>query len=179
VAYEQHIHAAEAIVARCAVITLSDTRDDVTDTSGRSIRTLLEQNGHAVARYAILPDDPARLGALLDGLLAEVGVDVILTNGGTGIGRRDNSIAVVESRLTLPLPGFGELFRMLSWEQIGAGAMLSRAAGGVAGGVADGGTTGGKLLFAMPGSTKAVELAMEKLILPELKHLLHELRKSR
>ena len=169
-AYEQHkADAAESVApVRCAVVTLSDTRDETSDTSGRTIRTLLEQHGHTVARYAILPDDPQRLGALLDELLNDPTVDAVLTNGGTGISRRDATIAVVESKLATALPGFGELFRMLSWDQIGSGAMLSRAAGGVA---------GGKLLFAMPGSTKAVELAMTKLILPELKHLLHELRK--
>ena len=95
-------------------------------------------------------------------------MDAILTNGGTGIARRDHTIAVIERTLTLPLPGFGELFRLLSWEQIGPAAMLSRACGGIA---------HGKLLFAMPGSTKAVELAMTKLILPEMGHLLFELRK--
>ena len=170
-AYEQHkSDAAESVApARCAVVTLSDTRDETMDTSGRTIRTLLEQNGHAVARYAILPDDPQRLGALLDELLNDPAIDVVLTNGGTGISRRDSTISVVESKLNTSLSGFGELFRMLSWEQIGSGAMLSRAAGGV--------TAKGKLLFAMPGSTRAVELAMTKLILPELKHLLHELHK--
>jgi molybdenum cofactor biosynthesis protein B len=168
VAYEQHQRAADALAARCAVVTLSDTRTEQNDTSGRRIRERLAEHGHGVVRSTILRDDPASLSALLDELLAAANVDVILTNGGTGISRRDNTIAVVESRLSPPLPGFGELFRMLSWEQIGSGAMLSRAAGGVA---------TGKLLFAMPGSTKAVELAMTKLILPELKHLLHELRK--
>jgi molybdopterin adenylyltransferase len=170
-AYEQHKADAAGTVApaRCAVVTLSDTRDESTDTSGRTIRTLLEQHGHVVARYAILPDDPQRLAGLLDDLLNDPAIEVILTNGGTGISRRDSTISVVESRLTTPLPGFGELFRMLSWEQIGSGAMLSRAAGGL--------SAKGKLVFAMPGSTKAVELAMTKLILPELKHLLHELRK--
>jgi len=167
-AYEQHQHDAASLAARCAVVTLSDTRTEATDTSGRRIRDLLGEQGHVVARYALLRDDPAALSAQLDDLLSAADVEVILTNGGTGISRRDSTISVVESRLTLPLPGFGELFRMLSWEQIGSGAMLSRAAGGVA---------GSKLLFAMPGSTKAVELAMTKLILPELKHLLHELRK--
>jgi molybdenum cofactor biosynthesis protein B len=168
-AYEKHIHATESIVAHCAVVTLSDTRDEVTDTSGRSIRTLLEQHGHKVARYTILPDDAAKLGTLLDELFDDAGIDAVLTNGGTGISRRDGTIAVIESKLVIPLPGFGELFRMLSWQQIGSGAMLSRAVGGVA--------SNHKLLFAMPGSTKAVELAMTGLILPELKHLLAELRK--
>jgi molybdopterin adenylyltransferase len=169
VAYDAHTSAAESISARCAIVTLSDTRTTETDTSGRRIRELLAGQGHTVARQQIIKDDPAALAALLDAHLADAAVDVILTNGGTGVSRRDNTIAVVESRLTVPLPGFGELFRMLSWEQIGSGAMLSRAAGGVAG--------NDKLLFAMPGSTKAVELAMTKLILPELRHLLFELRK--
>jgi molybdenum cofactor biosynthesis protein B len=169
-AYEVHIQAAQAITARCAIVTLSDTRTEQTDTSGRRIRELLEEQHHAVVRYAIIPDDPARLTALLGEHLADPAIDLILSNGGTGISRRDNTIAVVESKLALPLPGFGELFRMLSYNQIGSGAMLSRAVGGIA--------AGGKLLFALPGSSKAVELAMTRLILPELKHLLFELRKQ-
>ena len=167
-AYDAHQSAAKQISARCAVVTLSDTRTEQTDTSGRRIREMLTGEGHAVERSAIIPDDPSQLALLLDQLLIDSNVDVILTNGGTGISGRDNTIAVVESKLTLPLPGFGELFRMLSWEQIGSGAMLSRAVGGVA---------QGKLIFALPGSTKAVELAMSKLILPEIRHLLRELRK--
>src|SRR5687767_3247696 len=167
-AYDEHTSAAKPISARCAVITLSDTRTAETDTSGKRIRELLEADGHAVATDIIIKDDPATLANLLDAHLRDRETEVILTNGGTGISRRDNTIAVVESKLTLPLPGFGELFRMLSWEQIGSGAMLSRAAGGIA---------NGTLLFAMPGSTKAVELAMQRLILPELRHLLFEMRK--
>src|SRR5205823_4467843 len=107
---------------------------------------------------------------MLDELLADGKIDIVLTNGGTGISRRDQTIGVIEKKLAIPLPGFGELFRMLSYEEIGSGAMLSRAAGGV--------TEGGKLLFAVPGSTKAVELAMTKLILPEIRHLLFELHKQ-
>ena len=168
-AYDQHQHAAERIVARCAIVTLSDTRTESTDTSGGRIRELLIGEGHEVARYAVVPDDPRRLTALLDELLVDGAIDAVLTNGGTGISRRDQTIDVIEAKLSLALPGFGELFRMLSYQQIGSGAMLSRALGGV--------TEGGKLLFAMPGSTKAVELAMTKLILPELRHLLFELRK--
>jgi molybdenum cofactor biosynthesis protein B len=166
--YQEHVQSAQGIAARCAVVTLSDTRTTATDTSGKLIRELLEASGHSVATDIIIKDDPATLAQLLDAHLRDNETDVILTNGGTGISRRDNTITIVESRLTTPLPGFGELFRMLSWEQIGSGAMLSRAVGGVA---------GSKLIFAMPGSTKAVELAMSKLILPELRHLLLELRK--
>ena len=167
-AYEEHIRQSQAITARCAVVTLSDTRTPETDKSGRRIRELLEADGHAVAHYQVVPDDPAPFEPLLLDCLSRPDVDAVLTNGGTGISRRDQTIAVVERHLDRPLPGFGELFRMLSWEQIGSGAMLSRAVGGVA---------KGKLLFAMPGSTAAVELAMTKLVLPELRHLLRELRK--
>lgn len=167
-AYNQHIREAAGDVARCAVITLSDTRTEASDRSGQRIRALLEAQSHSVAHYQIIRDEPAVLDELLATLLGRDDIDVILTNGGTGISRRDQTIGVIERRLDTPLPGFGELFRMLSWEQIGSGAMLSRAVGGVA---------AGKLLFTMAGSTGAVELAMTKLILPELKHLLHELRK--
>ncbi len=168
-AYDHHIQANRSQVARCAVLTLSDTRTEATDTSGHAIRDLLEAHGDVVAQHAILKDDPAALEAKLLELLGRSDVDGILTNGGTGISRRDVTIAVIEKHIDQPLPGFGELFRMLSWEQIGSGAMLSRAVGGIA--------RGRRLVFAMPGSTKAVELAMTRLILPELKHLLGELRK--
>ena len=166
--YDQHARNAAPIAARCAVITLSDTRTAETDKSGRRIRELLETEGHAVAHYQILPDEPERLGRELTSLLERADVDAVLTNGGTGVGRRDQTMGVLEQAIEVSLPGFGELFRMLSWEQIGSGAILSRAAGGIA---------RGKLVFAMPGSTAAVELAMTKLILPELRHLLLELRK--
>jgi molybdopterin adenylyltransferase len=167
-AYEQHKHDAADKVARCAVITLSDTRTEATDTSGKAIRDLLARDGHQVAQYQIIRDEPHELEKLLLDLLVRDSIDAILTNGGTGISKRDQTISVIAKHLDQPLPGFGELFRMLSWEQIGSGAMLSRAIGGIA---------KGKILFAMPGSTKAVELAMTKLILPELKHLLFELNK--
>ena len=170
--YDQHVHGAAPIAARCAVLTLSDTRTAETDKSGRRIRDLLEADGHAVAHYRVIPDEPQVLSSELDTLLARPDVDAVLTNGGTGISRRDQTIQVIERTLRQPLPGFGELFRMLSWEQIGSGAMLSRAAGGIAEG-----SGGRKLLFAMPGSTAAVELAMSRLILPEIRHLLAELRK--
>ena len=166
--YQSHQTVGQKIAARCAVITLSDTRNEGTDTSGQRIRQLLTDAGHETALYKIIPDDPTTLRPLLLSCLADAGIDCILTNGGTGISRRDQTIDVIAAHLDQPLPGFGELFRMLSWEQIQSGAMLSRAVGGIA---------RGKLVFAMPGSTKAVELAMTRLILPELGHLLGELRK--
>ncbi|HXE52314.1 MAG TPA: MogA/MoaB family molybdenum cofactor biosynthesis protein [Tepidisphaeraceae bacterium] len=167
-AYDQHLRDAQPIRARCAVITLSDTRTSETDKSGKRIRELLETEQHQVTRYQVIKDEPTVLHALLTELLATDDLDAILTNGGTGVSRRDTTIEVVETHLNQTLPGFGELFRMLSFQEIGSGAMLSRALGGVA---------RGKVVFAMPGSTAAVELAMAKLILPELKHLVGELRK--
>jgi molybdopterin adenylyltransferase len=167
-AYDQHQRAAERIVARCAVLTLSDTRSAETDMSGARIRALLEADGHTILHYQILPDDADQLTAHLHTLLARPEVDAIITNGGTGISRRDTTVPTIERIIEQPLPGFGELFRMLSWEQIGSGAMLSRAVAGIA---------RAKLIFALPGSTKAVELAMARLIVPEIRHLLRELRK--
>jgi molybdenum cofactor biosynthesis protein B len=166
--YQQHIHLSETIVARCAVITLSDTRTETTDKSGARIKEMLSEQNHRIEEYRLIPDDPAQLDQLLSQYLSRNDLDIILTNGGTGISKRDQTIGVIERHITQPLPGFGELFRTLSYEQVGSGAMLSRAIGGIA---------NGKLIFAMPGSTKAVELAMTRLILPELKHLLMELRK--
>jgi molybdenum cofactor biosynthesis protein B len=166
--YETHQQSAAGGIVRCAVVTISDTRQAANDTSGAAIQRMAEEAGHQVAHYQIIRDELAELDAILTELLARSDVDAILTTGGTGISRRDQTIGVIERRLETVLPGFGELFRMLSWQQIGSGAMLSRAAAGVA---------GGKLIFAMPGSTKAVELAMTKLILPELRHLAWELKR--
>lgn len=166
--YQQHIHTAGSLQARCAIITLSDTRNPDTDKSGAAIRALLEHDGHLIADYRLIRDEPSQLNSTLDDLVSRADIEVILTNGGTGISRRDQTIDTLQHRLDQSLPGFGELFRMLSYQQIGSGAMLSRATAGV---------VAGKLLFAMPGSTKAVELAMQSLILPELPHLISELRK--
>jgi len=168
--YQAHVADAQPIVARCAIVTLSDTRPPDTDTSGQTIRRLLEVEEHQVASYRLILDDPDQLRGALDELLPDESVDVVLTTGGTGISARDVSVSVLEEMLDVPLPGFGELFRMLSYEQIGSGAMMSRAFAGIA---------RGKPIFAMPGSTKAVELAMTKLILPEIRHVLRELRKHR
>ena len=167
-AYEQHIRDAGAVEAGCAVVTLSDTRTEASDKSGQRIKELLSIAGHKTWLYRIIPDDPALLEIVLKEICEMPDIDVILTNGGTGISRRDQTIDVIARRIATPLPGFGELFRMLSWDQVGSGAMLSRATAGI---------SEGKLIFAMPGSTCGVELAMEKLILPELGHLLREIRK--
>lgn len=165
--HDQHKERALTVVARCAVVTLSDTRNELTDTSGATMRTLLLEAGHQIVFYQIIRDEPAELRRLLQELLARDDVDVILTDGGTGISPRDQTIPVIEELLDTRLDGFGELFRMLSWEQIGSGALLSRAVGGIA---------RGKPIFALPGSTRAVELAMTRLIVPEIGHLLSQLR---
>jgi molybdenum cofactor biosynthesis protein B len=155
--------------ARLAVLTVSDTRDASTDRSGRAIRQLIEQAGHQIAHTQILPDDPERVREQLAAWLVDEHCDGVIVNGGTGISRRDRTHEAVAGLLDQRLDGFGELFRMLSWEQVGSAAMLSRALGGIA---------RGKLLFALPGSTAAVTLALERLILPELGHLLAELCKD-
>ena len=166
--YAGHQQDSAGETPRVAVITLSDTRTTETDVSGNLIRTLAAAHGFALVDSLLLPDQPSRLHQALEVWLDRKDIDAILTNGGTGIAQRDLTIHTIEALLDTKLPGFGELFRMLSFEQIGSGAMLSRAVGGVA---------RGKLIFAMPGSPKAVELAMTRLILPELKHLVHELKR--
>jgi molybdenum cofactor biosynthesis protein B len=144
----------------CGVITLSDTRTPDTDTSGATIRSLLEANGHRVELYRIVPDEPERIVAAIRE--APAAAEVLILNGGTGVARRDTTYEAIISLLDKEITGFGELFRMLSYEQIGAAAMLSRATAGVA---------GRHVIFSLPGSTAAVELAMTKLILPELGHV--------
>jgi molybdopterin adenylyltransferase len=162
--YGEHLERARDQVVRCGVVTVSDTRTEANDASGKLIRSLLGEAGHSVERYRIVKDDPEAIRAEIAG--AVTSVDVVILNGGTGIARRDNTVDVVESLLEKRLPGFGEIFRMLSFEEIGSGAILSRATAGVAG------TT---LLFSIPGSPNAVALAMRRLIVPELEHLVWEL----
>lgn len=161
--HREHQQAAKGLVARCAVITLSDTRTPATDLSGNEIKRQLLEAGHVVQRYELIRDEPAVLEALLKDYLADVEIDLILTTGGTGISARDQTISVIEKVIQIPLPGFGELFRALSWQEIGSSAMLSRAMGGIA---------AGKGIFAMPGSKGAVQLAMQRLIVPEIRHVM-------
>ena len=148
------------------LLTVSDTRTPESDRSGQAVTRLLEAEGHSVFGYRILPDEPDRIGSLLREWLAEPGCAMVIVNGGTGISRRDRTFDAVSALYDQRLDGFGELFRVLSYEEIGSGAMLSRASAGV---------VRGKPLFSLPGSTAAVELAMTRLILPELGHLLAEL----
>lgn len=153
-----HQHDARGVA--CAVLTVSDTRTPETDGSGRRIRELLAEQGHSTVHYAILKDEPAAITATIQSLPA--GAEVVILNGGTGLARRDTTFEAVRALLEKEISGFGELFRMLSYEQIGAAAMLSRATAGV---------SGRRILFSVPGSTAAVELAMAKLILPQLGHV--------
>jgi len=167
--YQEHKQSSQALSARCAIITLSDTRTPQTDRSGQLIQRLLAENGHTLAAYHLIPDEPGQLTELVLSLLQRPDVDALLTNGGTGISPRDQTIDAIEQLFDKPLPGFGELFRMLSYQQIGSAALLSRAIAGI---------IQSKPVFCLPGSTKAVDLAMTRLILPELRHLLGELRKK-
>ena len=146
----------------CAVLTASDTRTPETDTSGQRIQSLLREAGHQVAAYAILPDDPRQIGVQLDTWLTEPSIHAVLINGGTGLAPRDTTFEAISARLDKHLDGFGELFRRLSFDEIGAAAMLSRAIAG---------TAQGRFVASMPGSTPAVELAMTRLIIPQLGHI--------
>ena len=151
---------------RCAVITISDTRHEGNDTSGNTIVALLRNAGHEVASKRIVPDDPGQVRDTVQALSGHA--DVVITTGGTGITARDSTYEAIESLLRKRIDGFGELFRALSYQEIGAAAMLSRAAAGVVGTMA---------IFSLPGSEHAVRLAMTKLILPELGHVVRELRR--
>lgn len=154
---------------RCAVLTISDTRTKETDRSGELIRQNLLWRGHEVVAYEIVPDDPSRIRERLGEWIGRADVQAIITNGGTGIAGRDTTYEAIDGLLEKRLEGFGEIFRMLSYAEIGAAAMLSRAIAGIAGGTA---------VFATPGSSNAVKLAMEKLIGPELGHVVHEVTKT-
>ena len=159
---------------RIAVLTISDTRTSETDTGGNTIVDLMQGAGHEVERREIVRDDVPRIKEVLVELLADAGVDAVVTTGGTGISGRDSTYEVASDLIDKKLDGFGEIFRMLSYEEIGAAAMLSRAVAGVV-------TTasGPKFLACLPGSTNAVRLAMEKLLVPELPHVVFELLKHK
>lgn len=161
--------AAQRDGARCAVLTISDSRTAATDESGDLTEQLLLGAGHTVVARHLLPNDDAQIRSRVEEALGRDDVDAVLCTGGTGLGARDRTIDVVRPMLDRELPGFGELFRMLSYlEQIGAAAMLSRALAGAA---------RGKFVAVMPGSKAAVELALTRLIIPELQHALRELKR--
>jgi len=162
--YSEHKELSKDQPITCAVITVSDTRTIEDDKSGALMLERLKTNGHPVDGYRIVPDDAARIVKAVSELAENV--DVILLNGGTGITRRDGTYEALASIIERPMPGFGELFRMLSFEEVGGAAMLSRASAGI---------FRNTLVFSTPGSTAAVRLAMDRLILPELRHLVWEL----
>jgi molybdenum cofactor biosynthesis protein B len=155
---------------RVAVLTISDTRTPETDTGGNAIVELMWEAGHEVSRREIVEDDAPRIEVGLQEFLADASVDAVITTGGTGISARDTTYEVVSRLIDKKLDGFGELFRMLSYEEIGAAAILSRAVAW---------SSGSKFVACLPGSTNAVRLAMEKLLVPEIPHVVFELRKHR
>jgi molybdopterin adenylyltransferase len=158
---------AQPLTVNCAVITVSDTRSVETDRSGQLIQQLLQQAGHRLVDYALLKDEPTQIQAQLHALCQRPDLEALIFNGGTGISPRDTTYDAIARSLDKTLPGFGELFRWLSYSEIGSRAIASRAVAGVC---------RSKLVFSIPGSTAAVRLALEQLILPELEHLVKQLR---
>lgn len=161
---------AQPIAVQCAVITVSDTRSPETDRSGQLIQQMLQEAGHSIAHYLLTQDEPSQIQGYLRQLGQQPHLEAILLNGGTGIAPRDTTYDAIEQLLDKTLPGFGELFRWLSYSEIGSRAMASRAIAG---------TFQGKLVFSLPGSSNAVRLALDKLILPELSHLVRQLNPAR
>jgi len=149
-----------------AIVTVSDSRTPETDTNGIYLRERIEAAGHIVGTYRLIRDEPDDVVRVLDEIVEDLQHRIVLFNGGTGISSRDNTFDALSGRLEKTLPGFGEIFRMLSWDQVGAAAMLSRATAGV---------YRGALIVSTPGSPAAVRLAWEQLIEPEIEHLAWEL----
>jgi len=162
--YQEHKHQAPKSVD-CAVVIISGTRTEKTDESGKLIMQALTSSGHQVVSYSILKNDAALIGNKLNELLGEEGLQVIITSGGTGASRLDITVEVVFSILEKKLDGFGELFRFLTYREVGTSSIMSRAMAGVA---------RGKVIICLPGSVGAVKLAMEQIILPEIGHLVRE-----
>ena len=155
------------IAINCAVITVSDTRTPITDSSGELVKQLLLSAGHKIGRYQIIPDESTQIWEQLDAaIVSQPQIRAIVFNGGTGISPRDNTYDAIASVLTKTVPGFGEIFRFLSYQEIGSRAIASRAIAG---------TYQHLLVFSLPGSRGAVQLGMEKLILPEIIHLVSQL----
>jgi len=161
-----HAHRAQAPASvHCAVLTISDTRTLDTDVGGASLVRRLTDAGHIVCARGLVPDDPVKVQGWIQHQRARDEVQAILTTGGTGVASRDSTYEAILQMLDKPIPGFGELFRMLSYEEIGAAAMLSRACAGV---------SQCRIIIALPGSEAAIRLALDKLVLPELGHLVWE-----
>ncbi|SUZ90520.1 uncharacterized protein METZ01_LOCUS43374 [marine metagenome] len=162
--HQEH-HAASPTHIRCYVLTISDTRTEETDAGGQLLREFLTGDGHRVVGHAIVPDEPTTLRDAIEQQLDADEVQAVITTGGTGISRRDGTFEVVSSLINKRIDGFGELFRSLSFKEIGPSAMLSRACAG---------TSRGKILISLPGSENAITLGMTQLVLPELGHLVRE-----
>ncbi len=162
--YQEHRHLAVKNVS-CAVLTISDSRTERDDESGRLIKEHLTREGHQVTFYTIMKNDAQVIRNKIDELLERSDVQVIITSGGTGLSHRDVSVDTIQPMLEKKLDGFGELFRFLTFQQIGTGSIMSRAVGGLA---------KGKVIMCIPGSLDAVTLAMDKVILPEIGHLVRE-----
>ena len=166
---EHRAAAAAKAGARIAIVIVSDKRTLATDESGPLARALLTEAGHTITDFALIPNDEPATRAHVASLIARDDVDVVLLSGGTGLGVKDRTVEAVRPLLEKELPGFGELFRMISYQQqIGTSSILTRA---LAGGV------NGKLIVSLPGSKAAVDLALRKILIPELPHLMHELRR--
>jgi len=165
--YEEHRSQSAGSVG-CAVVTISDSRTKATDESGRLLADGLRSGGHQVLDYTLLPNDEATVNKHLEGLLEKPGVQAIICSGGTGLSRRDITVDVASGLLEKTLPGFGELFRQLTYAELGTASIMSRAIAGVA---------KGKVIICLPGAAAAVRLALEKIILPELGHLVREAAK--
>jgi len=166
-AHEAHKAQAPHCVT-CVVITCSDTRTSQTDTSGQLMMRLLKEHGHDLAGYHVIKDDPAQIRSVIEEAAESEAVHAILVNGGTGISKRDSTFEAVDGMLEKRLVGFGELFRYLTYQDIGSSAIMTRATAGV---------FRGRIVFSTPGSEGAVRLAMEQLILPELGHIIQQLNK--
>ncbi|WP_019640252.1 MogA/MoaB family molybdenum cofactor biosynthesis protein [Paenibacillus fonticola] len=166
---EQHRNEAPEHVS-CMIVTVSDTRTSENDTSGQLIRNLLEANGYHIVKYQIVKDDYDSIRQLLREAASDRSIEAVLLSGGTGISPRDTTYEAVRSLLNKEMPGFGEIFRYLSFtEDIGSAAILSRAIAG---------TLSNMAVFSMPGSQAAVKLAMERIIIPELRHVMREIYKA-
>lgn len=157
--------AASPTSVTCAVITISDSRTELDDESGKLYKERLSQAGHKILAYALLKNDPAAIRQKINELLKLEGLQVIITSGGTGLSHRDVTVETVTPMLEKRLDGFGELFRYLSYQEIGTSSIMSRAAAGV---------IQGKVILSLPGSLGATKTAIEKIILPEIGHLVRE-----
>jgi molybdopterin adenylyltransferase len=157
----------ENLSINCAVITVSDTRDETSDRSGQIIKELLTSANHKITAYTIIKDEPTQIQGLLVEKSDRADLDVLIFNGGTGIAPRDTTYDAIAFLLEKIIPGFGEIFRFLSYEEIGSRAIASRAVAGI---------YRQKLIFCLPGSSNAVQLAMNRLILPELNHLVKQIK---